>query len=323
LAVEPEPPLRFERVRVDKPTDLRPIAEVIGVDVDVLKELNPHLLRGVTPPDRDDFELYVPVGTAEKLAAELPRLPESKRVYWQRHRVRRGDTLSGIAARYGTSAYAIAQANGISLRSTIYPGNVLVVPSGGSSVRYIAEEAVAERGGDGMLVYRVRRGDTLSVIAARHRVSTAALARANGLSLRSIIHPGDRLTIPERGQRAAPSPPRRDDGDLVYTVQRGDTLSSIAARYGSSASVIAAANGLSLRSVIRPGDRLKIPAASSGGSQRVARRSSGGQVHRVRWGDTLWDLARYYGVSVSALRRANPYLSRRQLRAGDRLVIPD
>ncbi len=323
LAVEPEPPLRFERVRVEKPTDLRPIAEVIEVDVDVLKELNPHLLRGVTPPDRDDFELYVPVGTAEKLAAELPRLPESKRVYWQRHRVRRGDTLSGIAARYGTSAFAIAQANGISLRSTIYPGNVLVVPSGGSSVRYIAEEAVAERGGDGVLVYRVRRGDTLSVIAARHRVSTAALARANGLSLRSIIHPGDRLTIPERGQRAAPSPPRRDDGDLVYTVQRGDTLSSIAARYGSSASVIAAANGLSLRSVIRPGDRLKIPAASSGGSQRVARRSSGGQVHRVRWGDTLWDLARYYGVSVSALRRANPYLSRRQLRAGDRLVIPD
>ena len=326
LAVEPEPPLQFERVKVGKPTDLRPIAEVIGVDVDVLKELNPHLLRGVTPPDREDFELYVPVGTAEKLAAALPQLPESKRVYWQRHQVRRGDTLSGIAARYGSSTYAIAQANGISLRSTIYPGNVLVVPSGGSSVRYIAEEAVAERGGDGALVYRVRSGDTLSGIAGRHRVSTAALARANGFTLRSVIRPGDRLTIPEGG-RAAPSPPRRDDGDLVYTVNRGDTLSSIADRYGSSASTIAQANGLSARSMIRPGDRLKIPAAGSHSAQRSsggqAPAERGGQVHRVRWGDTLWDLARYYGVSVSELRRANPFLGSRPLRAGDRLVIPD
>jgi membrane-bound lytic murein transglycosylase D len=95
FTVAPDPPLRFETVKVSKPTDLRPIAEVIGVDVGVLRELNPHVLRGVTPPDRENFQLYVPVGTADKAAAELPKLPESERVYWQRHRVRRGDTRPG------------------------------------------------------------------------------------------------------------------------------------------------------------------------------------------------------------------------------------
>ncbi|NIQ56881.1 MAG: transglycosylase SLT domain-containing protein, partial [Gammaproteobacteria bacterium] len=65
IEVDPEPPLRYDTVPVGKPTDLRRIAEVIGVDASVLRELNPHLVRGVTPPDDPDFELYVPPGTAE------------------------------------------------------------------------------------------------------------------------------------------------------------------------------------------------------------------------------------------------------------------
>ncbi|MFQ5664602.1 MAG: LysM peptidoglycan-binding domain-containing protein [Terriglobia bacterium] len=253
VEVEPEPPLRFETVKVDKPTDLRRIAEVIGMDARRLRALNPHLLRNVTPPGSQPFELYVPPGTAETLAAELPRIPESKRVYWRRHRIRRGETLSHIAARYGTSAYAIAQANRMSLRSTIYPGRVLVIPSGGRR-RSLAR---AQRRRDGALVYTVHQGDALSSIAARHRTTASALARANGISVRSIIHPGDRLVIPE-GSPRSPSP-QRADGRLV---------------------------------------------------------------HRVRWGETLWELARRYRVSVAALRRANPYLHSRQLRAGDRLLIP-
>lgn len=261
FTIRPDPPLRYEKVKVGKPIDLRRIAEVLGVDVRVLRALNPHLIRNVTPPDDKDFELYVPPGTAETLAAALPRIPEAKRVYWQRYRVRRGDTLSHIAARYGSSAYAIAQANSLSLRSIIRPGQVLVIPSGrGASVR-----ARARRDRDGQLVYRVRRGDSLSGIAARHRTSAAALARTNALLLGSIIHPGDRLVIPEPTR-----PPR-----------------------------------------------------TRARSSKGTRASSGGElVHRVRRGETLWELARRYGVTVRDLRRANTFLTGRQLRAGDRLRIP-
>ncbi|MBI2956488.1 MAG: LysM peptidoglycan-binding domain-containing protein [Acidobacteria bacterium] len=264
IAVEPEPPVRYETVRVSKPIDLRRVAETIGVDARELQELNPHLLRGVTPPHREDFELYVPPGTAETLVAALPSIPEAKRVLWQRHRVRRGETLSGIAARYGTSAYAIAQGNGISLRTLIHPGDVLVIPSGGGSVRDYQPTTRAERQQNGTLLYRVQPGDTLAGIAARHRVGAEALAAANGLTLRSIIRPGDRLVIPERRAVAAAQP----------------------RSFGAS-------------------------------------RESDGRRHRVRTGETLWGLSRRYGVSVAALREANPYLEERSLRAGDHLLIPE
>ncbi|MFQ5694963.1 MAG: LysM peptidoglycan-binding domain-containing protein [Terriglobia bacterium] len=261
IEVEPDPPLAYETVPVDKPIDLRRVAKALEIDVRTLRGLNPHLVRGVTPVDYPGFELYVPPGTAGKLQAALPGIPKEERVYWPRHRVRRGDTLSHLAQRYRTSAYGIAQANGMSLRTTIYPGQVLVIPSG-SSGRSRARtrrrsSGRAQRWSEGALVYRVRRGDTLSEIAARHGVSPQSLARANGMSLRTVSHPGDRLAIPERV-----------------------------------------------------------------GSGRAARPAGRQVVHRVRRGDTLWELSRRYGVSVSRLRRANPYLLSRQLRAGDRLLIP-
>ncbi|MBI4467686.1 MAG: LysM peptidoglycan-binding domain-containing protein [Acidobacteria bacterium] len=264
--VEPDPPLRFETVELSKPTDLGRLAAAIGVDVETLKELNPHVLRGVTPR-QDNFELYVPPGAAETLLAALPGLPEAELVDWQRHRVRRGDTLSGIAARYDTSAYAIAQANGISLRSLIHPGQVLLIPSAGASRSYRPQSRsrVARRD-DGRLLYRVEPGDTLSGIAARHGVRPQALAAANGRSLRSVIRVGDRLVIPGPGDALVASP----------------------------------------------------PAATRHTPGREADR-----VHRVRRGETLWDLSRRYGVSIAALREANPYLEDRQLRAGDTLRLPE
>ena len=257
IRVEPEPPLRFESVTIAKPTTLKQIAAALGVEESELKELNPHILRGVTP--RGTIELHVPPGTGETLLAALPALPEAELVDWQRHRVRRGETLSHIAARYGTSAWSIAQANNLTLRSLIHPGQTLVIPTG--NYRAAAAPSSRARPADGGLIYVVERGDTLSVIAARHRVNVQALANANGLTLRSIIRVGQRLVIPEGGATvAAPS------------------------RAGGSSSP---------------------------------------RVHRVRPGDTLWDLSRRYGVSVSALREANPFLEERQLRAGDTLRLPD
>ncbi len=279
IEVIPEAPLEFETVKVSKPTDLRPIAEAIGINVEILRELNPHVLRGVTPPEREDFALYVPLGTAQTLATVLPGLPESQRVYWQQYQVRRGDTLSGIAARHDTSVFAIAQANGISVRKTIHPGDVLVIPTGGSSGR-LSRAEMGER---------------------------------------------PRAPEPDRSQesRTRRAAGQREDASAAHIVRRGDTLSSIAARYGTTAAAVAQANGISLRSTIRPGDRLRVPGGSQAGAGGPSGGSGGEQRHRVRRGDTLWDLSRRYGVTVNDLRRANPYLLSRDLRAGDNLRIPD
>ncbi len=271
VEVEPEPPLEVVAVPVDKPTDLRRIAEAIGEDVATLRQLNPHVLRGVTPPAYANFRLYVPPGKGQTLTAALKTIPAAKRVLWRRHRVRRGETLSQIAERYGTSAYAVAQANRLSLRSLIYPGQSLVIPGG------------------------------------RRRLSA-------------------RRSSPRRPQRS-PS------GKGTYTVRYGDTLSTIAARHGTNARTLAAANGLSLRSIIRAGERLVIPSQTAerrSGASPPAQASAPGaattpttaRIHQARRGDTLWDLSRRYGISISTLRRANSFLYQRGLRVGDRLTIP-
>lgn len=94
----------------------------------------------------------------------------------QAYTVRYGDTLSGIASRYGTSTSTLASINGISNPNWIYPGQVLKL-SGGSSTR----------------VYTVRSGDTLSGIASRLGTSWTALKAKNGLANANLIYPGQTL----------------------------------------------------------------------------------------------------------------------------------
>lgn len=169
----------------------------------------------------------------------------------QVHVVRPGETLSAIAARYGTTPQAIAQANGLRNPNFIYAGQRLVIPDGRGSTT-----------GAGS-TYTVRPGDTLSAIAARYGTTVSALVAANGLANANTIYVGQRLVIPGGGGGGQPG------SGTLYIVQRGDTLAAIAYRYGTTAWAIANANGLSNPNYIYPGQRLRIPvgggSASAGG----------------------------------------------------------
>lgn len=98
--------------------------------------------------------------------------------------VKSGDTLSGIAARYGTTWQELQRINGIKDANRIYPGQVLTLPGGGS------KPAPAKR------TYTVVSGDTLSGIAARYGTSWQALAQKNGIANPNLIFPGQKLIIP-------------------------------------------------------------------------------------------------------------------------------
>jgi membrane-bound lytic murein transglycosylase D len=131
--------------------------------------------------------------------------------------------------------------------------------------------------------YRVRKGDTLSRIASRHGVRESALVEANNLRSRNRIHPGQVLVLPDAGPvvawREPPAPatpppsatalgaePEARPADGLYSVRRGDTLWSIAQRFGTSPRELARANDLTSRSRIQAGQTLRIP----GGEQVVA-----------------------------------------------------
>jgi N-acetylmuramoyl-L-alanine amidase len=163
--------------------------------------------------------------------------------------VRRGDTLSDLAQRHGVSVAAIAKANGISDPDMIREGQVLRLPGGGS----VSAPAPAPSAR-----YLVRRGDTLSGIAAEHGVSVSAIAAANGITDLHRIIAGRWLKIPGRGGASAPAA-----RSAVHVVKQGETLSGIAARNGLSVAALAGANGIRDVHMIRIGDRLNVPVSGA------------------------------------------------------------
>jgi LysM repeat protein len=163
------------------------------------------------------------------------------------HIVQPGETLSYISSRYGVSVSQIVAANHLANPNFIWVGQRLLIPGGS-----------AGSGSAGGSVYVVRPGDTLTIIALRYRVSTRALAAANGISNWNLIYVGQRLTIPGRGD-PSPTPKPATSGRQTYVVRPGDTLVSIAYRYGSTVARIAAANGIRNPSLIYIGQVLVIP----------------------------------------------------------------
>ena len=170
--------------------------------------------------------------------------------------VRRGDTLTGIAARYGVTVTQLAQANGLRWNAWVYIGQRLKIP--GQNTPPVPPPTSSPGG-----TYIVRRGDTLIGIAARHNITVAQLAQANGLFTNSWVYTGQRLKIP--GQNTPPKPPVTPPPSTgtTYVVRPGDTLSGIAVRHGVSISRLAAANGLRVNSWVYTGQRLKIPGSGS------------------------------------------------------------
>ncbi len=163
--------------------------------------------------------------------AEAPAPRETRVVY----RVRRGDTLGKIAGKYGVSVRDIQQWN--NLRGT-------TIKSGQRLTLYASGKAPSQ---PERIVYKVRRGDNLSTIAGKYGVSVKSIRSWNNLRS-NTIRVGQRLTI-HPGQSA----PRY----TVYKVRRGDNLTEIARRYGTSVSKVKQWNNLT-RNTIYPGQRLKV-----------------------------------------------------------------
>jgi len=186
--------------------------------------------------------------------------------------VQAGDTVAAIAGRHGLSTASVLALNGLGWKSLIFPGQVLKLAPGAT----VAPVPAAQEGGR----YTIAAGDTISRIAARFGVPVESLLSVNGLSWSSIIYPGQTIAIPSAPAVArnddlaietvsavtpAPSPPPAPPAaSTSYTIQSGDTISTIAARFGVTTQALLDANGLTASSIIYPGGTLVIPAA--GGS---------------------------------------------------------
>lgn len=231
------------RVSIHRSIKLDTLDKELGLPKGTLQELNPELRAHATP--KDPYDLKLPMGKQDLLLTKIASIPEYKppTPLYMVHRVRRGETLSGIAGRYHSSIRGIMRANNLRSANRIWPGQRLKIPTRGG---YRAPAAASYNPSTG--THSVRPGESLYSIARRYRTTVDRLKRENKLSS-NTIHPGQKLKV-SAGSR---SDLRR------YTIKRGDTLSGIAKANGVRLSSLLRANGLSSRSRIYPGQVLVIP----------------------------------------------------------------
>lgn len=159
----------------------------------------------------------------------------------------------------------------------------------------------------------VKPGETLSDIAARHRVSVSTLMKINGISDPDLVEAGRTLTLPGGAAR-----PRASGGSL--TVAPGETLSEIAERHGITVSRLMQLNGLSKADHIEAGQRLVVPASSRSAAPAsgVNRKAS---EHVVRSGESLSQIADAYGVPLRQLIAINRISDPNLVESGTRLRL--
>jgi membrane-bound lytic murein transglycosylase D len=211
--VLPEMPIDYEKVVVPSAIDLRKVAEWTGQTIDEIQALNPELRRWTTPVASSNYEIKVPAGTADAFTRRLAAASPDELASLKWYTVRSGESIATIARKLHVSRSDLAEANQLSIRSRLKIGQELVIPRAPTALlasntappppATVASRAISgttgvvpatRREAPATVMYRVKRGDTLSSIARLYDTTVAKLKSWNALT-GSHIAPGDRLKI--------------------------------------------------------------------------------------------------------------------------------
>jgi len=282
--------------------------------------------------------------TLEAAAATPETIPPT-------HTVQAGETLTGIARRYGLTLGALQALNGIDDENAIYVGQELTLlaptpePTAGpppnateelvsgedASLEGVTPEPPAAtpapivRSGNPAAslnqTYTIGYGDTLGRIALRLGLDADALTSLNGFdSVDAPLNAGATLLLPATGDELRPSTPAQE-----HVVSPGESLSAIAQSYGVDTADLMAANGISDPNAIYSGQRLLIPSQPLGGGgvlQQLGPASSGYFFYTVQPGDTLSAIAKQFDSTMEALRTYNGLPDNETVYTGLELKIP-
>lgn len=179
-------PYKYDEVVVEESTDLRLVARCADCAYEVIKELNPELRRWVTPPEFAKYTVRIPAGKKDLFLANYAAIPPEQKIKWERHEVRKGETLAGLAKQYNTTPVAIRDINGLK-KNRIKPGKHVLIPVDTSGKNQDMSYLTPGQGNkQQQILYRVRRGETLSKIARRHNVTVADIRGWNKWLGRSV-----------------------------------------------------------------------------------------------------------------------------------------
>ncbi|GBU21507.1 lytic transglycosylase [Fibrobacteres bacterium R8-0-B4] len=288
-------PFDPDTVSVRDCIDLAAAAEALGANADSLAALNPHILRGRTPPDMDGIRLYLPKGSAAKFKEWYDTIPDDRKTKFYRYSTKPGDNVASIAAAFNVSQDSLRKWNGIKPKTAAAGENVIValpvndtVPSAlalrlnvsdwdtpGKIPNFGGTEfaELQSRGhGDGLTLrtgkkttYKVRAGETLQAVADSFNVSVKELLAWNYMANPRALKAEHTLVVYLPPDSAAAAQDPEDSAAATsakYTLKRvvkpGETFFGIAVELGVPVIELAEINGLNpKRPLIAPGYTLR------------------------------------------------------------------
>ena len=234
--------------------------------------------------------------------------------------VQSGDTLSGIANKFGTNYESLASLNNISNPNRIYVGQVLKLSANSTTANFTHQITTSTTSAGS---YTVKAGDSLSAIAARYGMSYETLARLNNIANPNRIYVGQVLRLGSGSTSTVSNVVNYSTASSAgsYTVKSGDSLSAIAARYGMSYETLARLNNISNPNRIYVGQTLNLGTSGYTSHRYAASSSSNGGSYTIQAGDTLSSIAARYGMSYETLARLNNISDPNRIVAGQRIVL--
>jgi membrane-bound lytic murein transglycosylase D len=351
--IQYEAPLAFDTLYVKEAIDVHAIGRAAGISGLEIKELNPELLQGATPPVEicgpNGYCLKVPVGTAKQIAAKLATIPADQKMPWMSHTVGRSETLKSVARTYGLSSAQLADYNNMSVNDKLRRGSKLRIPmsvmvpqrgDAGDVAENVTAPVQTTVAKSTPKTHTVKKGETLYSIAMRYGVAVGDLKAANKLGAKGSVRKGQVLKI--SGGAAAPAMAKsNDDADeqestskrwVSYKVRKGDTMGKIADAFDVTVAELGKWNPKSKRRGVKQGQTIKVYSdaeyaaeddSKSTKAQKgdTAAKTKSKLSYRVKKGDTISSISKKYGVTASELKSANG-LHGNGLKSGQRLRIP-
>ncbi len=312
-----EKPYEYEFYNIDGAIDLKVLAMCAGIDVEVLKDMNPELTQHCTPSDYyGPYPLKIPKKSAEIFAQNLAQIPEEAKLQYVVHTVRSGESLSVIGNRYGVNLNELAKVNNISTKSRIYPGVDLKIPiSDFNQTEYTFNI-------DAVTAFEEDEYDA-SVAPYQLVIND----NPNEEKFRDIyeekLNQPKEIIIPEGRELVG------------YTVKKYDNLVDIADIFDVRVSDLRNWNDLPYTSVIHVGQKMNIYVPMekkeyyaslneldrSEKTQKLFSESGGEWIeHRIRRGESISVIAMKYGVSSSQVKKWND-LNSNKILVGKKLKI--
>lgn len=248
----------FTSINVSSAVDLAQAARLANINPKELRQLNAGYSRWITDT-AGPHQLLVPIADASAFTLSLANLPQvTPPKISGNYRVKSGDTLGGLAKRFGTSVSAIKSLNNLK-NNHLKINQSLQIPGQEAVLSEYAKHAEQEQVKriNHKHYYHVKTGDSLWSIAKHNKVSVNNLKNWNNLGSNATLKPGQRLVLMEQSVLAAKG------NKLTYQIKRGDTLSKIATRFAVSKQDILSWNKVKDESYIHPGQELTIHLTAS------------------------------------------------------------